>query len=261
MMAFGKVRLLPAVAATYVAVLVSITACGGDSTGPGNLDSNAALQSLKLGMGAVADLGPTDGATLNASFDAIAPILDQVNVTIDGKSQTMFAFGFRTSFPAGTCEETVFPDPLDEAGVCTTAFEPEVVLILWRSHSASAPPDRLIFITANVGTSDFDFSNLTTDVIPAVALYLEGEDNLWASLSGTLTSEVAATNQSCGLALPPFAKAGSCSIATFDEQGAITFESFSDTGPSTSHLNLTIPRQIIRGLWLTITEVQPVTLP
>jgi hypothetical protein len=238
-----------------------MSGCGGDSTGPGNLDSNAALQSLKLGMGAVVDLQPTDDATLNASFEAIAPILDQVNVTIDGKSQTVFAFGFRTSFPVGTCEETIFPDPLDEPGVCTTSFEPEVGLILWQSHSASAPPDRLIFITADVGTSDFDFSNVATDAIPAVALYLEGEDNLWASLSGTLTSQVAATNQSCGLPLPPFAKAGSCSVATFDEQGTITFESFSDAGASTSHLNLTIPRQIIRGLWLTITEVQPVTLP
>jgi hypothetical protein len=34
-----------------------------------------------------------------------------------------------------------------------------------------------------------------------------------------------------------------------------------EAGPSDRRLNVTIPRQTINGLWLNITETQPVTLP
>jgi hypothetical protein len=252
------------VGAACVGLLISISGCG-DSTGPSKLDRNAALQSLALGMGSVGILTAPYGPPINevGSFSEIAPFLDQINVTIDGTSQTMFALGLRESFPAGTCIENIFIDPTFPPlpGECTSP-ELGIGLILWQSHSASAPPDRLIFIVAEEGTSNFNYlGDFTSGSIPAVAIYLEGEDNLWYSLSGMLTSQVAATGQSCGLPLPPYAKSGSCSIATFDEQGAITFEGFSETGPTTLRRNLTIPRQTIHGLWQTITETQPITLP
>jgi hypothetical protein len=262
MMAFPK-RPRFGVGAVCVGLLISISGCG-DSTGPSKLDPNAALQSLALGMGSVGILTAPYGPPINeaGSFDEIAPLLDQINVTIDGTSQTMFALGLRESFPAGTCIENIFIDPTFPPlpGECTPP-ELGTGIILWQSHSATARPDRLIFIVAEEGTSNFNFlGDFPSGSIPAVAIYLEGQDNLWFSLSGTLTSHIAATSQSCGLPLPPYAKSGSCSVATFDEQGAITFEGFSETGPTTQRLNLTIPRQTIHGLWQTITETQPITI-
>jgi len=244
-------------------LLLSLFACGSDSTGPSSLDSNAALQSLSLGLGAISDLESPEAAPLNASFSAIAPLLDQINVTIDGTSRTMFGLGLRESFPAGTCAETLFIDPLfpPEPGVCTPPFL-GLALVLWQSHAANAPPDRMIFIVGDVGTSSFD--NLITSpsdlVLSLVAIYLEGQDSFWISASGALTSQVAATSQSCSIPLPAFAKSATCSIATFDEEGAISFEQLSDV-PSTARLNITIPRQTVHGIWQAVTETQPITLP
>ena len=262
MMAFPK-RSRFGVGAVCVGLLISISGCG-DSTGPSRLDPNAALQSLALGMGSVMILTPygppMDGA---ASFDELAPFLDQINVTLDGTSQTMFALGLRETFPAGTCIENLFLDPTFPPlpGECTPPGL-GLALVLWQSHSASAPPERMIVILADEGTTNFAYlGDFTSGSIPAVAIYLEGEENLWLSLSGTLTSHIAATSQSCGLPLPPYAKSGSCNIATFDEQGAITFQDFSETGPTTLRRSLTIPRQTIHGLWQTITETQPITIP
>jgi hypothetical protein len=126
----------------------------------------------------------------------------------------------------------------------------------------------MIFIVGDIGTVDFNSLytyDIETDALgvdpPGVAMYLEGANSFWISESGTLTSQIAATSQSCGLPLPPYAKSGSCSIAAFDEQAAITFQAFSETGPSTRRLNFTIPRQTIHGLWLAITETQPIALP
>ena len=156
----------------------------------------------------------------------------------------------------------IFPSIPPDNSVCTP-MGPEVAVILWQSHSAFAPPDRLIFISGDPGASNFDFMAAlasTSDVLPAFAIYMEGQDNVWVSLSGTLTSQIAATNESCALPLPPYAKAGSCSLATFDEEGAITFEELADT-PSAKRLNVTIPRQTFHGLWQVITETQQVTVP
>ena len=260
-MRLTRVRSLPVVAAC-VAVLLSMSACGGDSTGPSNLDSSAALASLRLGLGGVTDLSAPEAATLNASLDAIGSILDQITVNIGGSTQTMFALGFRESFPTGTCEEDVFVDPAfpPAPGECTP-ITPEVGIILWQSHSASAAPDRLIIIAADAGTNNFpsiaDLSSLTG----AVAIYLEGQDKFWISNSGTLSNQVAATNQSCGLPQPPYAANGSCSIATFTEHGVITLALFSDAGDITStRTNLTISNQTFHGFWETVTVVQLVTL-
>jgi hypothetical protein len=249
--------------AAFLAVLVTMSACGGDSTGPSNLDSSAALASLRLGLGGVADLSAPEAATLNASLDAIAPILDQISVNIGGSSHSMFALGFRESFPAGTCEENVFVDPdfPPAPGDCTP-ITPEVGIILWQSHSASAAPDRLIVIAADAGNNSFPSIADASSLTGAVAIYIEGQDKFWISTSGTLSNQVAATNQSCGLPQqPPYAAAGSCSIATFTENGVITLALLSDIGDITStHTNLTISSQTFNGFWESVTQVQPVTL-
>ena len=92
---------------------------------------------------------------------------------------------------------------------------------------------------------------------PGFALYTEGQNDVWVSVSGTLTSNVNATSQGCAVPLPPYAKSGSCSVATFDEQGTINLEPVTGS----SMVTLEIPRQTINGIWQAITETQTVTLP
>lgn len=259
-MAFTKMRSLPGVATVSVALLVSLSACGSDSTGPSKLGSSAALQSLAMGMGAVVFIGSPGVAPTARDFSDIEPFLDQINVTIDGSSQSMFALGLRETFPEGSCIESIFVDP-DFPPVPGQCTPPELGLgvLLWQSHSASAPPDRLIVLIADIGTINFA-SDFTSGSMPGVAIYMEELGDTWFAVAGTLTSQIAATAQSCGLPLPPYAKSGACSIATFDEQGSITFEELTETGPSTRHRVVTIPRQTIHGLWQSITETQPIDL-
>ena len=253
-MTLKNVRTLPGVAAAFAALLVSLAACGSDSTGPSTtLDATAALQSLALGIGTDA----TSGAYAPSSFASFAPQLDQVNVTINGKSQSMFALGLRETYPPGTCAEKLIVDPaiVYPPDQCTPP-DFTFALILWQSHSADAPPDRLALIAGDVGPMNFADLTTGTGAPPGFALYVEGQE-IWVSVSGTLTSNVSATSQSCAIPLPPYAKSGSCNVATFDEQGTINFEPV--TGAST--MDLVIPRQTIDGIWQAITETQTVTLP
>lgn len=256
-------RVLPAISVFAVAFMA---ACGSDSTGPASVDATAALQSLALGLQTVGGVQDPTAPDLSTSLSAVAPLLSQVSVTIDGASQNMFAFGLRETFPAGTCEETLFVDPLfpPELGVCTPP-PLGLSLILWQSHAATEPPDRMILIVADTGASNFDFSATSLDVgsqavevVPAFALYMQGQDNIWASLSGTLTSQIAGGAQTCNIPFPPYVKSGACSIATFDEQGSIVFDSFTLDAPSTQRLTIAIPHQPLHGLWLAISEVQSV---
>jgi hypothetical protein len=240
--------------AVACALLLSLAACGSDSTGPSTLDANAALQSLALGMGA----NGTSTIYGPSSLSSLAPQLDQINITIDGKSQSMFALGLRETYPAGTCIEALIVDPLivNPPGQCTTppfAF----ALILWQSHSAVTPPDRLALIAGNVGTINFEDLTTVPNAVTGFAIYTDGRDEVWVSISGTLTSKVSASSQSCAVPLPPYAKSGSCKIATFDEEGTINLDPFSGT----NRIALVIPRQTIHGIWQTITETQTVTLP
>jgi hypothetical protein len=237
-----------------------LTACGSDSTGPGSLDNASALQSLALGLQAVGGLGsPTTPEGL-ATFGGIAPLLDQVTITIDGTAQGMYALGLRESFPDGTCEETLFVDPAfpPQEGVCTPPALGTVV-ILWETSSASRAPDKMLLIVADPGTSNFDFAS-AGDKLPAVALYTNGTDKAWISESGTLTSVVAATNQNCNAPLPPYAKTGQCTFATFSEQGSILLSPFTPTLPSTETASIVIPATVLHGIWLQITEVQATPL-
>lgn len=256
-MTYKKRRVFPAISIFAVAFMAG---CGSDSTGPkGSVDATAALQSLALGLQAVGGVQDPTAPDLSTSLGAVAPLLSQVSVTIDGASQNMFAFGLRETFPAGTCEETLFVDPLSppDPGVCTPP-PLGLSLILWQSHAASEPPDRMLLIVADAGTSNFDFSSSSLDVLPAFAIYLEGQDNVWGSLSGTLTSQIAGGAQTCNIPLPPYAKSGACSIATFDEQGSIVFETFTLDAPTTQRLTIAIPHQTLGGLLLAISEVQSV---
>jgi hypothetical protein len=241
------------ITAACAALLLSLAACGSDSTGPSNtLDAAAALQSLALGIGSgtSAVYGPT-------SLSSLSSQLDQVNVTIDGKSQSMFALGLRESYPAGTCTETLVIDPaiITPPGQCTPPpFE--FALVLWQSHSADTPPDRLALIAGGPGTINFEDLTTVTGTPAGIAIYTEGQNDVWVSISGSLTSNVSALNQTCAVPLPPYAKSGSCSLATFDEQGSINLEPFLGTNT----ISLVIPRQTIRGIWQTITETQTITL-
>jgi hypothetical protein len=240
-------------------LLLFLAACGSDSTAPAptGLDATAALQSLTIGLGTAGGMTSLYSPSGNG-LAALAPQLDQIDVTINGKAQRMFAVGLRETYPVGTCVETLISSPtiVVPPGQCTAppfAF----ALILWQSHSANAAPDRMALIVGNIGAIDFAPNPTVTGATPALALYLEGKDNLWDSKSGTLTSNVAATTQTCGVPLPPFAKSGSCNFANFDEQGTIVFEPFWGT----TELTLVIPRQTIHGIWQTITETQTITVP
>jgi hypothetical protein len=260
-MMISKTKIIPALA---LASSAFIAACG-DSSGPSSLDANAALQSLALGLqdgGSVAVIGSLTTPDIAAEFGGIAPLLTQTTVTIDGKSQTMFAMGFRESFPEGTCEESLFvdlafpPDP----GVCTPVSLSNA-LVFWQSHSSNEPPDRMLFIVADPGTVSFDFATTSPDVaFPAFALYVEGQQDVWASLSGTLTSSVTSMNQPCSVTQPPYAKTWTCSFASFDEQGQMVFEPFDFDQTSTARMTIAIPRQTLHGIWLAITETQPAPL-
>jgi hypothetical protein len=251
-----RIQTLSAVAAC--AALLSLAASGSDSTGTSNLDANAALQSLRLGLGQISDIEGPSGTTVVGSLGVIAPVLDQINVTIDGKVQRMFGLGLRDSYPAGTCEETIFSDPdfPPLPGECTP-MSLGVVLLLWQSHSAGAPPDRLILIAGDEGTTDFDFSSLAS--APGIAFYIEGT-SFWLSTSGTLTSHVAASGSTCTVPLPAYAKSATCTLATFNEQGTIRVES-DPNSTTTAHRTLTIAPQTVDGVWLAITELQPISLP
>ena len=234
------------------AALLSLSACS-DSSGPNSLDAHSALQSLRLGLGGISDIEGPAGATTVASLGVIEPVLDQINVNIDGQSQTMFGLGLRDSYPEGTCEEDVFPDPdfPPAPGDCTPVSL-GVILLLWQSHSASAPPDRLIVIATDDGTTNFDFDS------PGIAFYYEGTDFFEVSTSGTLTSHVTASGSSCTVPLPVFVKSATCTVATFNEQGSITVGD--PNSGSSPHRTLTIAPQTVDGVWLAITELNPVSL-
>lgn len=255
-------------AAISAAVLIALlTACGSDSTGPAPspLSSEAALQSLALGLGSLSGTA-VPLSTLLPSAGSGEAQLDQVEVNINGKAVSMFALGWRVTFPAGTCEETLFiyPDFLPLPGECTPPTL-GLTLILWEATTASRSPDRMMIVVADVGTANFslDFDPFGGgNALPAVAVYIEAPDKLWLAGSGSLTSQVSPGSQACSAPLPPFAKSGSCNIATFSESGTIGFEELTFGGSSApTARNVVIPPQTLRGILLDITETTPIQFP
>ena len=238
-----------------------MTACGSDSTGPSTLDAASALKSLALGLQLYGENGTTATLDTDASFGGIAPFLNQVTVNIDGSSQTMFGLALHETFPQGTCWETIFTNVLPTDPSECTPPPLGLAVMLWQSHSASEVPDRMVLLAGDVGTSNFAFDVNATE-LPAVAIYVRGE-KLWLSESGTLTSAVTASPQTCDVPLPLYAKSGTCTFATFDEQGSISladFEAFDGPTVIAPPITLSIPRQTLHGLWMQISEVQPIGL-
>jgi hypothetical protein len=249
-------------AAASACLAFAISACS-DSTGP-LVNSHAALQSLALGLGGLGAPGTIDASTISGSFGELEPLLSQVDVTINGVSHTMYGLGLRQTVPPGTCVENVLisPDFPPIPGVCTP-FQLGTELVLWESHSANNPPQRIILIGADEGTTDFSF--ISTEPIPSVsfagfAVYLEGENAVWFSSGGSLDTHTTSTGQGCSLPLPPYAKSGTCSLASFDEEGAIAMELVSDNS-TISIGTISIPRQSLHGIWEQITETQAFTVP
>lgn len=248
------------ISAAIVAVSVATGACS-DSSGPGSVDANAALQSLALALQGAVTFGSLTSPEVGSNFAGIAPLLTQTTITVDGKAQPVYGLGVRESFPDGTCEEDLFVDPQfpSDPAICTPPSQ-TTALFFWQSHSATEVPDRMLLVVTDPGTVSFDFDAVPEE-LPAFAFYTEGEKEPMSSMSGTITTAVTSLNQQCSVQLPPYAKAGSCNFAAFNEQGQIVLEPFTLDEPTVpSHKTVTIPSQTLHGLWLDITEVQQVTL-
>jgi len=84
------------------------------------------------------------------------------------------------------------------------------VVVTHDMGTAFSVSDRLAMIAGNVGTINFEDLTTIPDAVPAFAIYTDGQNDVWVSVSGTLTSNVSATSQSCAVPLPPYARSGSC---------------------------------------------------
>lgn len=249
--------------------LTGLAACS-DSSGPGAVDDEAALRSLWIGLGSGSP-GALPFALAPSALGTSARGIDRIDVEINGTSHSMYALGLRVTYPAGTCIESMFivTSFATTAGECTPPpFG--LVLVLWQTSSGSRRPEKMAFVSADIGTSSFaGFSEAGVyfSVLPAFAIYMNDREQFWTSVGGSLTSQVAPTNETCNVAPPPFAKESTCNYATFDESGQITFERFDFTafGPgatsSRETMSLSIPRQSIRGILQAVTQIRPVTIP
>jgi hypothetical protein len=249
-----------------------LAACA-DSTGPGSVDADDAIRSLSLGLGS----GPGGGMLFALPSSALGRSsgLDQIDVAINGRTERMYALGLRVTYPAGTCLQSlvIFPPSPGFPSVCTPPPH-GLVLALWQTTSGSRPPESLAIISADVGSSSFEFN---FGVFPdgpgefspfgAFAFYVNDREEFWSSIGGTLTSQVTATSETCDVPAPPFAKASTCHIANFAESGQITLQrldlDFFNPGPAPPRvtMDLVIPPQSIRGILRVITEIQPISLP
>ena len=259
-MIISKSKIIPVLT---LAASALVSACS-DSSGPGSIDAGAAVQSLAI---ALQDGGASQGTLttpdLSTALSAITPLLTRTSITVGGVSQPMFAIGIRETFPAGTCQEKLYVDPLfpPDPNVCTPPSL-STALVFWQSHSANEPPDRLLFLVTDQGSVDFDYTDPAGTLTPALGFYVESVDNFLVSVSGNVTSNVTSLNQPCSITLPPYAKTATCNFASFDEQAQMQFEPFDFTGQGTAtQTTISIPRQTVPGLWVAITETQPVTTP
>jgi len=244
-------RFLRSPVSVLACAVLFITACG-DSTGPTDRDTTAALHSLALGMQSesFANLGIGFPLTIDESFDGIAPYLNQLTVNVGGSQQAMFALGLHVSLPPGTCSEDIFGHSPHAPGACTPPRS-FITLVLWQSHSATAPPDQIMLLTADIGTNCFnDCPSGGSNEAFAEFLW---EHEMWYSRLGPLTNSVSATTTPCSIPLPNYAKSGVCSVAALNLEGKITFGNFVDE----KTLTMTIARQTIHGVWMSVTEVLP----
>lgn len=248
-----------------------LAACA-DSTGPGSVDADDAMRSLSLALGSE---GGGFLFALPSSSLGNASLLDQIDVAVNGKTERMYALALRVTYPTGTCLESlvIFPPSQGFPTICTPPPH-GLVLALWQTTSGLRPPQSLAIISADVGTSDFDFNveylpgePLELSPFGAFAMYINDREEFWSSIGGTLSSQVTVTSETCSVPAPPFAKASTCHIANFAESGQITLErldvDFFNPGGAAPRatMDLVIPPQSIRGILRAITEIQPITLP
>ena len=92
-MRFKKSQLMPALLA---GASFFIAACG-DSSGPGEVSSAEALQSLVRGFVDGEVSSPTTGTAFD-NLAPLAPFLDRVTINVGGDNQEMFALGLRLTF-------------------------------------------------------------------------------------------------------------------------------------------------------------------
>jgi hypothetical protein len=253
--------------------LLGVSACA-DSTGPGDVDADDALRSLSLALGA--ETGSEVLFGLPSSSLGSARLLDRLDVEIAGRTERMYALGLRVTYPTGTCIESlvIFPPSQGIPSGCT-APPHGLVLVLWQTTSGSRPPESLAIISADVGTSSFDFDfdeyvpggELELRPFGAFAMYINDREEFWSAIGGTLTSQVTPTSETCNVPAPPFARVSTCHIANFAESGRITLErldlDFFDSNPAAPRvtMDLVIPPQSIRGIVQAITQIQPITFP
>ena len=252
---------------------LALAACA-DSTGPGSVGDEDAMRSLTMGLSSAAG-APLPFALSPSALGTAARGIDRINVGIDGTPQAMYALGLRVTYPTGTCMENlvVFSPPIVGFGPQCTPPPLGLLLVLWQTRSGSRPPERLILISGDVGTSNF--ANIAalplgpTDYsfFPAFAIQVNDREEFWTSIGGVLESQVTATSESCNVPPPAFAKSSSCNVAAFAESGQITFERFDFNAftagppPPRQTMELVIPSQSIRGILQAITEIKPVTVP
>lgn len=252
---------------------LGVAACA-DSTGPGNVGDDDAMRSLSMGLSSGAGM-PLPFALSPSAIGSAARGIDRINVGIDGTPQTMYALGLRVTYPTGTCLENlfVFSPPIVIFGAECTPPPLGLLLVLWQTRSGSRPPERMILISGDVGSSTF--SNVTTlpleatdySFSPAFAIQINDREEFWTSIAGVLESQVTATSESCNVPPPAFAKSSSCNVASFTESGQITFERFDFNAftagppPPRQTMELVIPSQSLRGILQAVTEVKPVAIP
>lgn len=254
--------------AVFAFAFLALAACGSDSSGPGSVGADDALRSLSLGLGSGTP-GALPFALAPSTLGTAARGIDQIDVSINGTTHSMYALGLRVTYPEGSCFETVFVDPSNPLRVCSS-LPLGLVLVLWQTTSGSRPPKRMAFISADVGTADFGtlFAPGEFDFgPPAFAIYINDREEFWISAGGSLTSIVTPGNETCSVPAPPFAASSTCHFATFDETGRITFErfDFDGFGPSSftaprETMDFVIPRQSLRGIVQAITAVTPITI-
>src|SRR5213075_2675996 len=93
---------------------------------------------------------PTDGTLIiDKSLRGTAPFVKIVRVDIDGTPTQMYALPLHQSFPPGACLETMFEHSPFDTGCVPPALG--LALLLWQSHSAGSPPDRLVVLLGDVG--------------------------------------------------------------------------------------------------------------
>ncbi|MDQ2888995.1 MAG: hypothetical protein M3R65_00385 [Gemmatimonadota bacterium] len=259
----GDVMKLRTTRVFAAAMLVMCVACGSDSgTGPRNptVSAQDALRSLASGL--ASSTGSPSSAILSGSTVAgLSPdVVVQVTVTFDGVPTGMFAVALQTTYPTATCFEQLFPAMSNSMSpaICTPAPQ-GMAVVLWQTSSATAAPDRLVILYANLGSASFsnlDTFDSGTSALPSFALYLDKSGALSVSSAGTLTSSVRSANQSCSLPLPPFASSATCARVVFTAAGHIAFAADALLGTSGGNHTLDMSATDIGGIVESITGLK-----